>query len=56
MGAWWYKKCHASNLNAYNYGTSDPTPHAKGITWYTFTTNDQTLKWDIMAIRPTNKN
>ena len=55
-GAWWYTRCHFSNLNGYNYGTSDPTPHAKGITWYTFTTYDQTLKWDIMAIRPMNTN
>ena len=54
MGAWWYKNCHASNLNAYNYGTSDPTPYATGITWFTFTTHNQTLKWDIMAIRPIN--
>ena len=55
-GAWWYKKCYASNLNGQNYGTSDPTPHGKGITWNTFSTPDQSLKWDIMAIRPMNAN
>ena len=56
MGAWWYTACHASNLNGQNYGTSDPTPYAKGITWSAFSTQDQSLKWDIMAIRPMNVN
>ena len=56
IGAWWYKNCHASNLNAYNYGTSDPTPYARGIVRVTFSTYKQTLKWDIMAIRPMNAN
>ena len=55
-GAWWYKKCYASNLNGQNYGTSDPTPYGKGITWVGFSTTVQSLKWDIMAIRPMNAN
>ena len=55
-GAWWYKHCHDSNLNGYNYGTSDPTPYGKGIIWQSFTTDYQSLKWDIMAIRPMNVN
>ena len=37
-GAWWYTACHHSNLNGYNYGTSDTTPYASGIVWRTFTT------------------
>ena len=53
MGAWWYTQCHASNLNGHNYGTSDQTPYGTGIIWYSFTTQIQSLKWDIMAIRPT---
>ncbi|KAM7363942.1 ficolin-2-like [Cochliomyia hominivorax] len=31
-GAWWYKKCHESNLNG-KYGDNT---HAKGVTWKTF--------------------
>ena len=53
-GAWWYKSCYASNLNGQNYGTSDPTPYGKGITWNAFSTPDLSLKWDIMAIRSMN--
>ena len=56
MGAWWYTSCHTSNLNGHNYGTSDQTPYGTGVIWYSFTTHNQTLKWDIMAIRPTNAN
>ena len=56
MGAWWYTHCHSSNLNGYNYGTSDPTPYGTGVIWNSVTTNNQTLKWDIMSIRQTNAN
>lgn len=51
-GAWWYTKCHESNLNGYNYGTSDKIPFATGIVWKSFTTYDHSLKTDVMAIRP----
>ena len=51
-GAWWYTACHSSNLNGYNYGTSDTTPYASGIVWRAFTTYYHSLKTDVMAIRP----
>ena len=46
-----------------NYGASDPTPFGYGVTpypksniWQSFTTHYQSLKLDIMAIRPMNAN
>jgi len=37
LGAWWYSKCHSSNLNGFNYNRGDlphnPDYYAKGIIW-----------------------
>ena len=34
LGAWWYRSCHVSNLNGYNYNKGDIRPiFAKGINW-----------------------
>ena len=32
-GAWWYNKCHTSQLNGVNYGNIKKAPYAKGIVW-----------------------
>ncbi|XP_017010985.2 ryncolin-4-like isoform X1 [Drosophila takahashii] len=47
-GAWWYYKCHDSNL-AGQYG--DDT-YAKGICWKTFNGYYNSLKRAVMMIRP----
>ena len=53
-GAWWYHGCYESNLNGLNYGTGVSTPVYKGILWEKFSGFSDSLKSDIMAIRPKN--
>jgi ficolin len=50
-GAWWYTKCHSSNLNGWNYGNNNKTPYAKGIIWRSWTTYYYSLKSVQMAVR-----
>ncbi|TMW52660.1 hypothetical protein DOY81_002275, partial [Sarcophaga bullata] len=40
-GAWWYKSCHASNLNG-KYGDNT---HGKGINWLAFRGHTTSLKY-----------
>ena len=50
QGAWWYDKCHVSNLNGrYLSGANDN----RGMRWYTFNTAARTysLKWIEMKLR-----
>ncbi|KAM7363926.1 ficolin-2-like [Cochliomyia hominivorax] len=46
-GAWWYKKCHVSNLN----GKFGDTAYGKGITWSSFRGFNISIKHVKMMIR-----
>ncbi|XP_072021870.1 uncharacterized protein [Amphiura filiformis] len=47
-GAWWYNSCHESNLN----GVYGDTTYGKGINWYAWKGNIESLKSTEMKIRP----
>ena len=49
-GAWWYYRCHTSNLNGnyYNSKKSD----AMGVTWYRWKNDHETLKKTEMKLKP----
>jgi ficolin len=51
-GAWWFNRCHTSNLNGQNFGVAEATPDGKGIIWSKFSGQNYTLKNVQMAIRP----
>ncbi|XP_050319691.1 techylectin-5A-like isoform X2 [Bactrocera neohumeralis] len=52
-GAWWYKKCHASNLNGLYLGGEFPKDQfAKGVVWQAWRGYYYSLKYVHMAIRP----
>ncbi|XP_054082759.1 ficolin-2-like isoform X2 [Zeugodacus cucurbitae] len=52
-GAWWYQKCHASNLNGRYLGGEFPKDqYAKGVVWHAWHGHYYSLKYVHMAIRP----
>ena len=51
-GAWWYSKCHHSNLNGH-YLASNTTSFADGVIWFDFKGHYYSLKTSEMKVRPT---
>lgn len=50
-GAWWYGKCHSSNLNG-KYHNGAHESYADGVNWKLFRGNHYSLKRTEMKIRP----
>ncbi|XP_056013919.1 ryncolin-1-like [Ostrea edulis] len=49
-GAWWYRKCHQSNLNGLY--TTSAVVNPKHPTWYPWKRRHEALKSTLMMIRP----
>ena len=50
-GAWWYRDCHDSNLNAL-YLRGAHASYANGVSWYSWRNHYYSLKKTEMKIRP----
>ena len=51
VGAWWYGKCHISNLCG-EYKPSSVTDYAQGVVWKTWRGYFYSLQFAQMMIRP----
>ena len=51
-GAWWYNKCHSSNLNG-QYLAGLHGSYADGVNWAPFKGQYYSLKTSEMKVRPT---
>ena len=49
-GAWWYNKCHWSNLNGF-YLNGQHASHADGVNWNTFRGFHYSLKRTEMKVK-----
>ena len=50
-GAWWYSRCHTSNLNG-KYLNGPHNSYANGVNWYTFKGYHYSLKKTEMKVKP----
>jgi hypothetical protein len=50
-GAWWYRHCHASNLNGF-YHLGPHTSDGDGVNWKDWKGNHYSLKKTEMKLRP----
>ena len=51
-GAWWYQKCHASNLNGQYFQGGNHTSYADGVDWATWKGQNYSMKKTQMKMRP----
>jgi len=50
-GAWWYTKCHHSNLNGEYRWVGETVPYARGVVWYHYKDYHYSMKSVEMKIR-----
>ena len=50
-GAWWYSKCHSSNLNGMYHSGAHKT-YADGVNWYAWKGYYYSLQFTEMKMRP----
>ena len=51
-GAWWYEKCHASNLNGHYYKGGNHASIGDGADWQTWKGLNYSAMKTAMRIRP----